>query len=235
MIENTLGQKLHLADGAEPQWLSSTDDRLKTEKSSVVILFGNETKVNHFEELRVAYILGRSCYISAFVERPPIFYCQKCDSMNHREANCHLPQCGKCAKTGHLTEEHSDEEPLQCINCSDAHKFRHKNCPVCLKRLGISLKGKDTEASVMIGGGKPAAKWKPQKTKKSGHGVLESEELLTPDPTHMTQPEPTMELDDTDIQDERHRPIPGTSTTSYESKAADRQDHCKTPRKGLTT
>jgi len=53
----------------------------------------------------------------------------------------------------------------------------------------------------MAGGGKPAATRKPRKTKKSGHGVPESEVLLTPYLTHMTQSEPTMELDDTNIQD----------------------------------
>ena len=198
MIENTSGQKLHLADGAEPRWLSNMDDRLKAEKSSIVITFGNEAEAKHFEDLRVVYILGRSCHISPFVERPPISYCRKCDSLKHREASCQSPRCGKCAKTDHPTADHPEEEPLQCINCSDAHESRHKNCPVRLKRLGISPKGKDTEASAMTGGGKPTTKRKPRKPKKPDNGTLGREE---PGPTSATQPETTMELDATDTID----------------------------------
>ena len=201
MIENTSGQKLHLADGAEPQWLSSMDGRLKAEKSSIVIPFGSEVEAKHFEELRVVYILGRSCYISPFVERPPISYCRQCDSMKHREANCQSPRCGKCAKTGHLTADHPEEEPLQCINCSDAHESRDKNCPVRLKRLGASLKDKDTEASAMAGGGKPTTKRKPRKPKKTDQGAPGSEEPPNPVPTPTAQPENTMELDGTDTPD----------------------------------
>ena len=142
-----------LAVRGQPSWLGYESVLALQSSASISFSFASEEDATKFRNQGVFYLFGTSCRTSRFVERPQVYYCNLCGSMDHRTDACQTgAMCNTCTSLEHTTDNHPVEMTKKCVNCAGDHEARSKVCDARTKRLGKQKTSGDDTPS---GGGKP--------------------------------------------------------------------------------
>ncbi|KAF9511138.1 hypothetical protein BS47DRAFT_1299374, partial [Hydnum rufescens UP504] len=96
-----------------PAWLGRSTDIASRAHGSVVVSLLHAPDQESLLAQKKIYLFGQPCSIVNFEERPPVWQCNKCGSMDHRTEACkNGEQCLICAKPtdDHSTANHPKDE-----------------------------------------------------------------------------------------------------------------------------